>query len=122
MPLQNILPYTQKARELSKVLRQSMTASEKILWNEIKGKKLRFQFFRQFPILDYVVDFYCKELGLAIEIDGGSHENMFLEDSKRQERIEQLGVTFIRFSNNEIENDLQNVLKKLMDKTENINN
>jgi len=114
--LQNILPYTQKARALSKTLRKNMTLSEKLFWNEIKGKKLKFQFFRQFPILDYVVDFYCKELGLAIEIDGSSHENMFLEDSKRQERIEQLGIKFIRFSNNEIENDLRNVIKRLMDK------
>ncbi len=115
MPLQNILPYTQSARDLSRTLRKNMTQCENLLWERIKKKQLKTQFFRQFPILDYVVDFYSKEIGLAIEIDGSSHNNMFLEDSHRQERIEKLGVKFIRFNNDEIISNIEDVLKRLSD-------
>ena len=87
MALQNILSYTTEARELAKVLRKNMTESEKIFWESVRKKQLRVQFFRQFPILNYVVDLYCKEIGLAIEIDGSSHNNRFIEDSHRQGRI-----------------------------------
>ncbi|WP_378181597.1 endonuclease domain-containing protein [Aquimarina sp. SS2-1] len=95
MTLQNILPYTPEARELAKVLRRNMTKSEKIIWKQVRKNHLGIQFFRQFPILEYVVDFYAKEIGLAIEIDGSSHDTQFLEDSHRQGRIEELGVKFI---------------------------
>jgi very-short-patch-repair endonuclease len=67
------------------------------------------------PILDYVVDFYIKSIGLAIELDGSSHHNNVLEDGKRQSRIEELGVTFIRFSNHEVQNNMESVLKKLIE-------
>ncbi len=111
--MHNILPYTLEAREFSKKLRKNMTASERKLWNKIKGKQCKVQFLRQFPILGYVVDFYAKEIGLAIEVDGNSHDNRMLEDSKRQERIEKLGVRFIRFTNKQIENNINNVLEEL---------
>ncbi|WP_299243912.1 endonuclease domain-containing protein [uncultured Aquimarina sp.] len=113
MALQNILQYTPEARELAKVLRKEMTETEKVIWDRIRKKQLGVQFFRQFPILEYVVDFYCKEIGLAIEIDGSSHDNQFLEDSHRQSRIEELGVKFIRFTNEQILNDLETVLVEL---------
>ena len=67
------------------------------------------------PILDYVVDFYIKDIGLAIEIDGKIHENNIFEDGIRQARIEKLGVRFIRFTNEQILNDLPWVLKELKD-------
>ena len=62
MPLQNILPYTKEARALAKILRKEMTSSEKVIWEKIRKKQLEIEFLRQFPILDYVVDFYCKEI------------------------------------------------------------
>ncbi|MBW1294729.1 endonuclease domain-containing protein [Aquimarina litoralis] len=113
MSLQKVLPYTKEARALSKILRKEMTGSEKVIWEKIRKKQLEVDFFRQFPILDYVVDFYCKEIGLAIEIDGSLHDNQFIEDSKRQSRIEQLGVKFIRFSNDQVLNNFEVVLKEL---------
>jgi len=87
------------------VKKYSGRKSEKISWG--------VQFFRQFPMLDYVVDFYCKEIGLAIEIDGSSHHNRFLEDNHRQGRIEELGVYFIRFTNKQVLDDIDGILKKL---------
>lgn len=68
---------------------------------------------RQMPFLDYVVDFYIKDIGLAIEIDGKIHDDNVLEDGIRQARIEKLGVTFVRFTNDEINNNLAEVLDKL---------
>ncbi|MFD0931790.1 endonuclease domain-containing protein [Psychroflexus salinarum] len=114
----NILPYTKASRELAKELRKNMTPAEKVLWSAAKGSKLGVVVRRQMPILDYVVDFYIKEIGLAIEIDGSSHNNRALEDGLRQARIEKLGVRFVRYKNDQILSNLPEViqhLKKLID-------
>ena len=67
--------YNSNLRNISKKLRNESTQSEVVLWNRIKRKALDVSFHRQFPIENYVLDFYCKELKLAIEIDGYSHDN-----------------------------------------------
>ena len=69
------------------------------------------EFHRQVPILNYIVDFYCHEIGLAIEIDGTLHDHNFLEDAERQGKMEKNGVRFLRFSNDEVLNNLDSVLK-----------
>jgi very-short-patch-repair endonuclease len=109
----NVLPYSQAARDLSKRLRVEMTITEKLFWEDVKQSKLIVVVRKQMPILDYVVDFYIKEIGLAIELDGFSHDNNVLEDGKRQGRIEELGVTFIRFSNEQIQKNIDEVLLEL---------
>ena len=109
----NILPYTREARELASQLRKNMTASEKIFWSAVKKSKLGVVMRRQMPILEYVVDFYVKEIGLAIEIDGSIHNENILEDGLRQARIEKLGVQFIRFTNYQINNQLSDVIAEL---------
>jgi len=109
----NILPYTQDARKLASELRKNLTPAEKLFWGATKSAKLGFTMRRQMPILDYVVDFYIKEVGLAIELDGSAHDHNALEDGIRQARIEKLGVNFIRFSNKQVINDLPFVLKEL---------
>ena len=109
----NVLPYTRDARDLSKQLRKNMTRSEKVFWRATQSSKLDVVIRRQMPILDYVVDFYIKEIGLAIEIDGQIHEDNVLEDGMRQARIEKLGVKFVRFTNQRILNELPSVLKEL---------
>ncbi|MGB5983028.1 MAG: DUF559 domain-containing protein [Nonlabens sp.] len=109
----NILPYTPAARDLSKRLRLKMTKTETVFWERTKKSQLGVVVRRQMPILDYVVDFYIKEIGLAIEIDGSSHDNRFLEDAHRQGRIEELGVKFIRFTNDQIERNIDDVLGEL---------
>lgn len=111
----NVLPYTAEARDLSKRLRANMTKTERLFWDQVKASQLGVVVRRQMPILDYVVDFYIKSIGLAIELDGSSHDNNVLEDGKRQSRIEELGVTFIRFSNHEVQNNMESVLKKLIE-------
>jgi very-short-patch-repair endonuclease len=65
-------------------LRKNGTLSEVLLWKKIKGKALGVEFHRQVPLLEHIVDFYCHELGLAIEIDGASHVYKYFYDVRRQ--------------------------------------
>lgn len=93
-----------------------MTFGEALLWNELKRDKLSgFDFDRQRCIDKYIVDFYCKNLQLAIEIDGISHndENAFIKDEIRQRRLEELGITVIRFTEAEVKYDMENVLRSI---------
>lgn len=111
-----IIPYNPKLKVLAKRLRENMTLSEILLWNELKQKKiLGYDFNRQRPIDNYIVDFYCKDLQLAIEIDGISHdsEEAYLKDKKRQIRLESLGVRFLRFRDLEVKQDMTNVLRTI---------
>lgn len=96
----NIIPYNPKLKALAKKLRQNMTFAEVKLWNELKNEKVMgYDFDRQKPIGNYIVDFYCKQLQLAIEIDGITHEEekIMTKDKLRQEELEVLGVRFLRF-------------------------
>ena len=77
-----------------------MTFSEVKLWNELKnGQLMGYDFDRQRPIGNYIVDFFCKDLQLAIEVDGITHldEKVIEKDKGRQEDLEELGVSFLRF-------------------------
>lgn len=93
-----------------------MTFAEVLLWNELKQKQmLGYDFDRQRPIDKYIVDFYCKDLMLAIEIDGISHdfEQTIVNDENRQNRLEALGVHFLRFDDREVRNDMPNVIRAI---------
>ena len=72
-----------------------------------------YQFMRQKPILNYIVDFYCSILKLIIEIDGDSHDCKYDEDSKRQNDLESLGLKLIRFTDNEVKNSMTDVLSTI---------
>lgn len=96
-----------------------MTFGEVLLWNELKeNKMLCFDFDRQRCIDNYIVDFYCKDLMFAIEIDGMSHNNeeAFTKDGIRQQNLEELGVIFLRFSEHEVKYDMQNILRVIENK------
>lgn len=98
MPRNKIIPYNPALKARARELRKDSTLSEVLLWCEIKNKRIKgFQFHRQVPMLNYIVDFYCHELMLVIEIDGDSHEGKELYDKKRQKEIEDYGVSFLRF-------------------------
>ena len=76
-----------------------------------------YQFHRQVPILDYIVDFYCHELMLVIEVDGISHESAQAKryDRHRQNRLEKYGVHFLRFDDFSIEHRIENVVEKIVE-------
>ena len=86
-----------------------MTISEILLWNELKQKKMPgYDFDRQRPIDNFIVDFYCKDLMLAIEVDRISHdfEEVIDNDEIRQKKLENMGVRFLRFDDREIRKDM----------------
>jgi len=97
-----------------------MTLGEIALWREINNKKLGVGFSRQIPIDQFIVDFYCKDLQLAIEVDGAIHfeEGHQEKDTKRQKRLELLGVMVIRFSDLDVKNNLSWVLGEIKDTVE----
>ncbi len=111
-----IIPYRSDLKLLSRQLRKNSTQTEILLWQKIKKRSLGVQFHRQVPMLDYIVDFYCHEIGLVIELDGSIHDHRFLEDAKRQGELEAQGVRFLRFTNEEVKDDLFNVLLVIKEK------
>ncbi|MGC2063433.1 MAG: endonuclease domain-containing protein [Thermodesulfovibrionales bacterium] len=101
-------------KHLSRELRKNSTLSEVLLWNELKARKMKgYQFMRQKPIGDYIVDFYCGKLRLIIEIDGESHSDKAERDRKRQEWLESIGLTVLRFYDIEIKRNLSPVIMVL---------
>ena len=93
-----------------------MPWAEAILWSKLQKRQvLGFKFRRQYSVGPYVLDFYCPDAKLAVEIDGDSHfqENAAEYDGKRQAAIEQLGIRFLRFSNQEIHKNLFAVLERV---------
>ena len=117
-----IIPYRSELRERARFLRKNSTLSEILLWQKIEKKAYGIQFHRQVPMLDYIVDFYCHEIGLAIEIDGNSHDHKFQYDSRRQGRLEKEGVQFIRFTDSEIKKEMSSVLHGLESRLEELLN
>jgi very-short-patch-repair endonuclease len=114
--MKKFIPYNPKLKLLARKLRQEMTFGEVLLWNELKEDKLLgFDFNRQCCLDEYIVDFYCKELMLAIEIDGQAHnrDGAFVKDEVRQKRLESLGAYFVRFNEAEVKYDRLNVLRAI---------
>ena len=79
-----IIPYNPVLKELARRLRGKNTLCEFVLWKHIRKRALGVEFHRQVPILEYIVDFYCHELRLAIEVDGSIHRYKEEEDLKQQ--------------------------------------
>jgi very-short-patch-repair endonuclease len=114
MTKRKIIPYNPKLKLLARKLRNNSTKSEILLWNYLKGKQINgCDFHRQKPIKNYIVDFYCSELKLAIEVDGESHFGNEVNDMIRQKEIEEYGVTFLRFDESEIYFNLDGVMKTI---------
>jgi very-short-patch-repair endonuclease len=109
-----IIRYDSKLKKLARELRTNSTMSEVLLWRCLKRKQvLGYDFDRQKPIDRYIVDFYCKELRLAIEIDGSTHDAKAREDGMRQERLESLGVRFLRFRDGDVKRNLEGVVEEI---------
>jgi very-short-patch-repair endonuclease len=109
-----ILPYNPKLVPLARKLRNNSTLSEVLLWLKLRNKQfMGYDFDRQKPIDNYIVDFFCKELILAIEIDGSSHDYKYEQDLSRQQSIETFGVTVIRFEDIRVKKDIEGVLREL---------
>jgi very-short-patch-repair endonuclease len=103
--------------ELARKMRNNLTPSEKIVWNEIKEKKISgYKFRKQHPVYRYILDFYCHEKKLAIEIDGDSHKERKDYDEYRDSYVRSIGIETLRFTNEEIENNIANVIEAIKKK------
>lgn len=111
--MNSIIPYRNDLKFRARELRKHMTLAENEIWEAIRKQHLSVEFHRQVPMLDYIVDFYCHEIGLAIEIDGKIHDNQVLADGIRQGRIEAYGVHFLRFTNQEVFENMPYVLDEV---------
>jgi very-short-patch-repair endonuclease len=111
MPRNNIIPYNPNLKELARKLRMNSTQAEVILWKNIKGKVTGQQFHRQVPIDEFIVDFYCHELKLAVEVDGYTHDYNFDNDEVRQKKLKRYGITIIRFNDEDVKKHLTDVLR-----------
>jgi len=106
--------YNPKLKPLARQLRNNSTLSEVLLWEHLKGKRMKgYDFHRQKPIDNYIVDFFCNKLKLVIEIDGDSHDYKFEEDQKRQQSLESLGLTFLRFDDIDVKKDINSVILRI---------
>ena len=97
-------------------LRENMTEAELLLWEELKGNKLcDLKFRRQHPIHKYIADFYCHKIKLIIEIDGDYHqkEEQKEYDIKRTDDLNFLNIRVIRFTNEDVENNIDKVLSEI---------
>ena len=108
-----IIPYNKNLKHFARELRKNSTLAEVLLWQNIKGKCYGYEFHRQVPLNEYIVDFYCHELKLAIEIDGNSHDFKFEYDKLRQKKLESMGISFIRFSDYDVKRNINDVLRAL---------
>ena len=111
--MRKIIPYNPKLKEFAKKLRNNSTNSEIHLWHYLKGKQLSdYSFHRQKPLLNYIADFYCHHLKLVIELDGYTHqfEQTYKKDNYKQDKLEAIGLTVLRFSDDEVLNQTQGVI------------
>lgn len=109
-----IIRYQKHLKLRARELRNNSTQAEIILWMHLKGKQVRgFDFHRQKPLSYYIVDFFCNELMLAIEIDGISHEGKEQKDTQRQKHLENIGISFLRFKDEDVHNHTENVMREI---------
>lgn len=112
------LPYNKDLKAFSRYLRNNSTLAEVLLWQQLKAGQLRgYKFNRQKPLGRYIVDFYCKKLNLVIEVDGESHwhDNQRIKDRVRQEALEKLSLSFLRFEDEDVKKKMAYVLDEIND-------
>ncbi|WP_375324778.1 endonuclease domain-containing protein [Flagellimonas sp. GZD32] len=113
-----IIKYNPKLKELARQLRRNATKSEVLLWQKLKRDQMHgYDFHRQKPIDEYIVDFFCNKLRLAIELDGYSHQldEVWEKDIKKTIRLNELGIYVLRFSDQQVLKDMENVLRIIED-------
>ena len=101
-------------QQRAKELRQQMTPAEKARWQRLRARRLNgLKFRRQHPLGPFIADFYCAAHRLVVEIDGGIHDLQAERDQVRTEQFEAYGYRLIRFSNAQVEQDIEMVLAEI---------
>jgi very-short-patch-repair endonuclease len=114
--VKGFIPYDKKLTALARENRKNPTVSETRMWNEVLRMRhfSEYKFLRQKPIADFIVDFYCAELCMVIEIDGDSHAESVAYDAARTAALNVLGITVVRYTNAEVLSNLDGVYDDLM--------
>ena len=102
--------------ELAKKLRNNQTEAEMYLWDNLQRlKHLKIRFKRQHPVLYFIADFYCHKAKIIIEVDGGYHDipEQYLYDRNRENELNELGLKVVRFTNEEVLNSIEKVLRTI---------
>jgi len=110
------LKYLEELTRMARQNRKKMTQGEVIIWALLKEKRMGHKFLKQKPIGRFIIDFYCSKLLLAIEIDGGYHQKRKNYDEGRDELLVTRGIKTIRFTENEVQNNIDEVSKKIKKK------
>ncbi|MEN8186246.1 MAG: endonuclease domain-containing protein [Bacteroidota bacterium] len=114
MVRRKIIPYNPKLKSLARELRNNSTKAEIFLWLRLRRKQIYgYDFHRQKPIDNYILDFFCHELMLGIEIDGYSHEFIIVyeKDNIKTKKMNELGINILRFTDFQVKNDIENVMR-----------
>ena len=107
---------SQELLNRAKELRREMTPAEHRLWNRLRANRLDGWHFRRQQIIDgFIVDFYCHKAGLVIEVDGPIHNRRKIEDAERTLTLSARNLKILRFTNREVMNDLDHVLRTIRD-------
>jgi len=120
--VKSFIPYDKKLTALARENRKNPTVAESKMWNEVLRMRYfkKLKFLRQKPIGNYILDFYCAELHLAIEIDGDTHAFTEEYDAARTAAMNALGISVVRYTNDEILNNLEGVYDDLVGRIEQI--
>ena len=112
-----MLSYNKSLKEYSKTLRNNMTDVERLLWSKLKSSQLEgYQFNRQKPIGNYIVDFYCVKANIVIEIDGGQH---YTDEGKEKDIIRDKymvgrGLRVLRFSDTDVLKNIEGIIETIL--------
>jgi very-short-patch-repair endonuclease len=110
------LPVPPELLTYARQLRKEQTDAENLLWYILRGRRFcGFKFRRQYPVGGYIIDFYCHDAGLAVELDGGGHdhEEQHAYDEERTKVLEAANIRVVRFWNDDVFNSLEDVLEKI---------
>ena len=113
--------YSQQLKQLSRSLRTNMTDAEQALWHQLRRKQIQgLQFYRQKPLLSYIVDFYCPAAKLVIELDGSQHfeADHLIKDQSRDVDLANTGLQVLRFNNRQVLLEMQAVLEVINETVE----
>jgi very-short-patch-repair endonuclease len=115
-----VLPYNKNLTALARENRKNPTPAETKIWNEVLRMRqfAGYKFLRQKPLAGYIVDFYCSELRLVVEIDGDSHAESVEYDAERTRVLQSFGLTVVRFTNAEVFQNIEGVYDNLIEKIE----
>jgi len=117
-----MIPYKKQLKYLAREFRKNMTDAERLLWSKVRRKQLNnYQYYRQKNVGNYIVDFYCPAGKLIVELDGGQHytEEGKKKDAIREQYLDSLGFTVLRFSDREVLKNIEGVIEKIYDHLKN---